>query len=146
MKYAKHDEIRGWLVQSIVPGTQEVEAAQIAILVAQGYKPVVEAERPEDTPYVVWSADYEDGESTVAESFWSSPLVIPLDRTKLLAAVQNAGLLPDAIAVFSQNEDAQAWWADNMTYVEGSPMAEAFRQAFGLTLDQIHAFVEASRA
>lgn len=145
MKYAKRSG-DDWLVQTVVPGTPEVEAAQVAILVAQDYKPVIEVERPADTPYVTWSAAYEDGDESVTESYWSSARVIPLDRTKLLAAVQAAGMLDQAVALFADNADAQKWWADSMHYVEGSPMAVAFQEAFDLTLDQIHAFVEASRA
>ncbi len=139
MKYAKR--INGsWTTQEIV-GSGSVAEAQAAVLAAQGWKPVREATRPEDTAFVIWSASYEDAGGEVAESWWSAPLVIRLDRAKLIAAATEGGWLDGAIAYFESNPDAQKWWADNCTYVEGSPMAAAAMEALGLTLEQTHALV-----
>lgn len=146
MKLAKFTEKNGWVVRPVIDGPEAVVSAQIALLEAQGYKLVSEAQKPATSPYVIWSASYEDAESVVTESYYATPVSIKLDRGKLISAVQAAGMLDQAVALFSDNTEAQKWWADSMHYVEGSPMAVAFQEAFGLTLDQIHAFVEASRA
>lgn len=145
MKYAKKDG-SGWRLAEIANGSAEAVAAQMAILAAQDFKPVREAQRPADTPYLIWSAKYGEDGDEVAESYWSAPLVIRLDRAKVLAAVAEAGLLDTAIAYFGDDADAQNWWANSMNYVEGSPMAQAAMSALGLSLEQVHALVERCRA
>ena len=144
MKYAKNTAA-GWTVAEIY-GSGAAAAAQAAIFAARGYKPVADAARPADTPYKVWSADYEDKGDYVAQSWWPAARVIPLDRAKLLAAMEAAGALDAAVAYFGNDPDAQDWWANSMNYVEGSPMAEAAMAALGLSLDEVHALVESCRA
>lgn len=137
MRYAR--EINGVWQFATVIGSGAVADAQAAVLSAQGYRPVREAERPADTPFEVWSASYAvDGEE-VAESWWRAPLVIRLDRAKLLGAAATGGWLDAAVEYFGSDPDAQDWWANNMTYVDGSPMAAKAMEALGLTLEQARA-------
>ena len=139
MKYAR--QIDGsWATQPIM-GPGAVAEAQASVLATQGWKPVREAERPEDTPFVIWSAAYAADGDEVAESWWSAPLVIRLDRAKLIAAATAGGWMDGAIAYFQSSADAQNWWANSMNYVEGSPMATAAMEALGLSLEQTHALV-----
>lgn len=140
MKYARHTD-DGWKIVSVY-GSGEAASAQASVLEAQGYKRVVEYDpRPEDTQFLVWSAEYEDSGSVVTESFWSSPTIIHLDREKLLDLFSKTGKLEAAIEYFGTDSAAQSWWADNMTYVEGSPMALAAMAALGLSLEEVHEIV-----
>ena len=139
MKYAKMID-GSWKIQDIL-GTGPVAEAQIAVLVAQGWLPLREAERPQDTPFLIWSDAYAVTDGEVIQTWWSAPLVIRLDREKLIGAATAGGWLDGAIAYFEADPTAQDWWANNMTYVEGSPMAEAAMAALGLTLEQAHALV-----
>ena len=139
MKYAKQVN-RSWRVEQI-SGSGTVAEAQAAILLAQGYKPVREAERPADTPFMIWSASYAVDGTEVAETWWSAPLVIRLSRDKLIGAATTGGWLEAAMAYFATDPAAQDWWANSMNYVEGSPMAARAMEALGLTLEQAHALV-----
>lgn len=139
MKYAKQMD-DGWHIEA-VHGMGEVATAQIAVFEAQGYKPVRESARPDDTPFVIWSASYAESGDEVVENWWSAAIVIRLDRAKLVSAATEGGWLEGALAYFQSSPEAQNWWANNMTYVEDSPMAAAAMEALGLTLEQTHALV-----
>lgn len=139
MTYAKRINSEWKFAQ--VYGAGEVAEAQIAILAAQGYKPVRESERPANTPFIIWSARYTDYPEYVEEVYWPSPLIIHLDRAKLIGAAAAGGWLDGAMAYFQSSQAAQDWWANSLNYVEGSPMAEAAMAALGLTLEQVHALV-----
>lgn len=139
MKFAKFID-RRWRTEQVA-GSGQIAEAQATILIAQGYKPVRESPRPADTPFVIWSASFALDGSEVAETWWSAPLIIHLDREKLIGAATAGGWLDGAIAYFQASQAAQDWWANSLNYVEGSPMAEAAMAALGLTLEQVHALV-----
>ena len=139
MTYAKYQN-NGWAFAQVY-GSGAVAEAQIAILTAQGYKPVHESPRPADTPFVIWSAGYSYEGAEIEQTWWSAPLVIHLDRTKLIGAATAGGWLEGAIAYFQSSQAAQDWWANSLNYVEGSPMSEAAMAALGLSLEQVHALV-----
>lgn len=139
MKFAKKID-DNWTTQDVF-GTGPVAEAQAAVLAAQGWMPVREAERPADSAFLIWSDDYAEEGGGVTQSWWSAPRVIRLDREKLIGAAAAGGWLNAAIAYFEADQAAQDWWANNMTYVEGSPMAQAAMAALGLTLEQAHALV-----
>lgn len=139
MTYAKYQN-NGWAFAQVY-GSGAVAEAQVAILSAQGYKPVYESERPADTPFVVWSARYTEYTEYVEEEYWPAPLVIHLDRAKLVGAATAGGWIDAAIAFFQESQTARDWWANSLNYVEGSPMAEEAMASLGLTLEQTHALV-----
>lgn len=144
MKYAKAKAEGGFDVRTI-NDQGPAGAAQAAIYESLGYTRVTEAEQPAPSDWIVWSAAYRTEGGAVVESYWSAPRIIPLSRDKLISIVAARGWLERAISLFENNPAAKDWWANSMNYVEGSPMAVAFQEAFGLTLDQIHEIVSASR-
>lgn len=145
MIFAKKDNWGHWETREVGDGQQP--EAQTKIYEALGWIRVAESGKPEDGAYHFWSDSYrDDGAGGCEQYWWRSNRIIRLDRDKLLAAVQAAGLLDSALAVFTMDADAQNWWANSMNYVEGSPMAEKVKAAFSLSDEQIHALVEASRA
>ena len=145
MKYGKAKQGGGYDIR-IINDTSPAGAAQADIYESLGYTRVTEAQKPDESRYIVWSAGYRPATGGgIEEFYWSAPRIIPLSRDKLIAVVAAHGWLEQAIAVFENNPAAKDWWANSMNYVEGSPMAVAFQEAFGLTLDKVHEIVEASR-
>ena len=126
-----------------VPGewTDEMQSAQIALLVSQGFKPVSDMteEVTNDIPFAfrkpvfTLSDDKESYTMTVNER----PLPVRLSQEKLVANEFIASKLETLMGALQADTELQEWWCNSMNYIRGSSVAQKAMIAFGLSQDEM---------
>ena len=123
-----------------------VKTAQRAIAAQQGMLPVSNvAPRPQATPFGVYAekllpvTDEYGGITGYSQSWVFAPVRVHLSQAKLISDEAIAPLLETLAPALSQDPELVAWWANDMTYVRGSAMAQKAMTAFGMTQEQLEA-------
>lgn len=104
---------------------------------AQGFKPITNYTHfnpYEDRPFAIKSVEYtldETGES-YTQTITETPLRVQLDRGKLLHHELVISILTEASTALQSSPALADWWANDASYLRGSPMAQAAIAAFGL--------------
>ena len=126
----------------------EVKAAQRAIAATQGLLPVSNVmPRPAATPFGVYAermlpvTDEYGGVTGYSQSWVFSPTRIHLSQSRLVADPAIAPLVATLAPMLQQDEKLASWWANDMTYVRGSEMAQKAMEVFGMTQEQVEAIV-----
>ena len=126
-----------------VPGewTEEMQNAQIALLVSQGFKPVTNMteEVTNDIPFAlrkpVFTISY-DGESYTM-NVQERLLPVRLSQEKLVANEVIAEKLPTLMGALQADEELRNWWCTSMEYLRYSPVAHKAMAAFGMTQEEM---------
>ena len=133
--------------------TDEAKAAQRAIAAAQGLLPVSNATpKPAPGPFGTYIekmspvTDEYGGIVGYSQSWEFHATRIRLSQEKILTSETIAPILPQLIQAFSSDEQLAGWWANDMTYVRGSAMAQRAMQVLGLTQEQLEQLALRCRA
>lgn len=121
--------------------TEEMQSAQIALLVSQGFKPVTNMteEVTNDIPFALRKPVFtisDDGESYTM-NVQERLLPVRLSQEKLVANESIAEKLPTLMGALQADDELRNWWCNSMNYVRHSSVAHKAMVAFGLTQDQI---------
>ena len=123
---------------------ESVKEAQRSVAAAQGLLPVSNlSERPAPTPFGVYRevlspvTDQYGGVIGYSQSWTFMPSRVHLSQAKLVADKVIAPLVETLAPLITQDPDLSAWWANDMTYVRGSVMAQKAMTALGMTQEQI---------
>jgi hypothetical protein len=121
--------------------SEEMQAAQIAMLQSQGFKPVsnMTEEVFNDIPFALrkpvfkLSEDKESYTMTVNERL----LPVRLSQEKLVANEFIASKLETLMGALQADKELQEWWCNSMNYVRGSSVAQKAMIAFGLSQEEM---------
>lgn len=123
---------------------ESVKEAQRSVAAAQGLLPVSNlSERPAPTPFGVYReklspvTDQYGGVVGYSQSWEFRPNRIRLSQVKLVADKAIAPLVETLAPLITQDPDLSAWWANDMTYVRGSAMAQKAMATLGMTQEQV---------
>lgn len=132
-----------------IPGSWEkaVRAAQKELLLAQGYLPVPGYEPPvTQLPFALVSESFSvQANGTVFCTRTEKPLPIKLSQSKLLRNPIVHAKMDELMSALTADSDLSAWWASDMRYLRGSPVAAKAMAAFGLTREQMEQIVLSCR-
>lgn len=121
--------------------SEEMKAAQIALLTAQGFKPVanMEEEVTNDIPFALRKSIYtlKDDGSTYYMAVQERCLPVRLSQEKLVAHEAIAEKLPTLMGALQSDAELQSWWCNSMNYVRESSVAQRAMAAFGLTQEEM---------
>lgn len=123
------------------------KTAQRTLLTGKGYKPVdMTGAKEDDLPFVRYHYDYkDDGDKYTVESVPINRYVA-LSQDKLVRNQHIQSRMEDLMAALSGDSVLSSWWANDMRYLRGSPVAEKAMAVFGLTQEQMEQIVLACRA
>lgn len=123
---------------------EEVKTAQRAIATAQGLLPVSNVTpRPEPTRFGMYREEFKPvtdeygGVVGYSQSWVFLPVRVRLSQAKLVADPAIAPMVATLAPMLQQDEKLASWWANDMTYVRGSEMAQKAMEVFGMTQEQI---------
>ena len=117
--------------------SEEMRAAQIELLTAQDFRPVVnmEDEVANDIPFALRKPVFRLNEAGTAYTVTIRERYLPvhLSQEKLVAHEAIASKLPALMCALQADAELQAWWGNNMNYVRESAVAKKAMAAFGLS-------------
>ena len=122
------------------------KTAQRTLLTGKGFKPVdMTGAKEDDLPFVRYHYDYkDDGDKYTVESIPVN-LYVALSQDKLVRNQHIQSRMEDLMAALSGDSELSFWWANDMRYLRGSPVAEKAMTVFGLTQEDLEQIVKECR-
>lgn len=134
---------------SSIPGSwgESVRAAQRELLLAQGFLPIRDYSPPKSQlPFaLVEDAFTHQADGTFLCTRTERAMPIRLSQDKLLRHPTIQARLDDLMASLTADAALADWWAHDMRYLRGSPVAQKAMAAFGLTQVEMEQIVLACR-
>lgn len=115
---------------------------QREILMKQGYLPVDNYRVPRSQmPFAFVSDHFEIVDGTVVQTICETPRKVRLSQDKLLRHPAVRSRIEHLMASLSSDEELIDWWANDMCYLRGSPVAKKAMAAFDLSQDEMEKIV-----
>lgn len=129
---------------AVIPAAwdETVRAKQRELLIAQGYLPVDNYRVPRSQmPFAFVSEHFEVVDGTVVQTICETPRKVRLSQDKLLRNQAIRARLDHLMGLLSGDSDLANWWANDMCYLRGSPVAKKAMSVFDLTQEQMEKIV-----
>lgn len=111
------------------------------MIITEGFLPVVEAQRPEDSRFVRYSNKFEKENDKYVEVWVAKAMPIHINVNKLLAHPSICQKLPSLIALMKSDAKMSKWLVKDAKYLRGSEMALYAQKALGMSESEMEAIV-----
>lgn len=129
---------------AVIPAAwdETVRAKQRELLIAQGYLPVDNYRVPRSQmPFAFVSEHFEVVDGAVEQAIVETPRKVRLSQDKLLRHPAIRARLDHLMELLSGDADLANWWANDMCYLRGSPVAKKAMSVFDLSQEQMEKIV-----
>lgn len=129
---------------AVIPAVwdETVRAKQRELLIAQGYLQVDNYRVPRSQmPFAFVSEHFEVVDGAVEQTIVETPRKVRLSQDKLLRHPAIRARLDHLMGLLSGDSDLANWWANDMCYLRGSPVAKKAMAAFDLSQDEMEKIV-----